>query len=254
MVGIHKQVRMRATLRPQNWAKEFPAMSGSVFTRENVGPKILARDLPASRKLDPRPPLGVEQHLVVDPIRDVLLAGSSEPVLPHASGQGGLGASGDLDGPVEGGNVGFIHRHPKYTNAFVRVNNSVCVTAHKEACTVLDMATSRSKHVTQLRPHKEPSSKRVAKPGPDGQTLGQRVAVAMGFAAGRRGGEYTEADLLSDVNRMAGAPPDSPLLSQQALNAIRQNKVSRSAFSHLIAKACGVSPDWLAFGIGKMTG
>jgi hypothetical protein len=94
----------------------------------------------------------------------------------------------------------------------------------------------------------------VAKPGVDGQTLGQRVAIAMGVATGRRGSEYTEADLLSDVNRMAGATLDNPLLSQQTLNAIRGNKVSRSAFSHLIARACGVNADWLAFGIGKMTG
>jgi hypothetical protein len=227
--------------------------SRDLIARENVGSEIHASDLSVSRKLNRGPPLGFEQDLVVDPVRDVLLARGSEPVLTHASRQSSLGSPGDLDGSLQSGNVGFIHRHPKYTNGFVRVNNSVCVTPHKEACSVLDMATSRQKQAPPMRPPKAPSSKRVAKPGSDGQTLGQRVAMAMAFATGRRGQEYTEADLLSDVNRLAGAPLDSPLLSQQALNAIRNNKVSRSAFSHLIAKACAVNADWLAFGIGKMT-
>jgi hypothetical protein len=227
-------------------------ISRGVFAGEDVGSDVFARDLSVSRKLDAGPPFGIDQYFVVDPVRDVLLARGGEPRLAHAGSQGRL-RTGDLDSPLQGGNVGFIHRHPKYTNAFVRVNNSVCVTDNKGTCNLLDMATARSKQAPLQSP-KTASSKRVAKPGVDGQTLGQRVAIAMGVATGRRGIEYTESDLLSDVNRMAGATLDNPLLSQQTLNAIRGNKVSRSAFSGLIARACGVNADWLAFGIGKMTG
>lgn len=224
-----------------------------MVTRENVGPQFTTGNGLVSSELDAGPPLRIEQHFVGQPVRHQLLTGSAPPKLPQSRRKRSLRASRNLDSPLQGSNVGFIHRHPKYTNAFVRVNNSVCVTPHKEACTLLDMATARSKQ-TPLPPAKAASNKRVAKPGVDGQTLGQRVAIAMGVATGRRGSEYTEADLLSDVNRMAGATLDNPLLSQQALNAIRGNKVSRSAFSHLIARACGVNADWLAFGIGKMTG
>jgi hypothetical protein len=214
---------------------------------EYIRAQIGASDSVICCPLDERPPLRIEQNFTVDPIRDDLLAGGLAPSLSQQSGQRRL-ASGDLDRSVESGNVRFIHGHPKYTNRFVSVNNPVCVTSNKGACTLQGMSNLKSKR----QPDPAPSAKRVAKPGTDGQTLGQRVAMAMAYATGRRGGvEYTEVDLLKDVNRMAG--DGAPLLSQQSLNAIRGNKVSRSSFTHLIAKACGVNSDWLAYGIGKMT-
>jgi hypothetical protein len=215
---------------------------------EHVGPEIGASDSAVRSPLNKRPPLGVEKNPAVDPVRDDLLASCGPSSFAQALSQSAL-APGEFDSSLQSSNVRFLHKHPKYTNGFVPVNNGVCVTPHKDACTVLDMPTLKSK---RLPVREKDSSKRIAKPGPDGHTLGQRVAMAMAYATGRRGAEFTEADLLREVNALA--PEGTEILSQQTLNAIRGSKVSRSSFSHLIAKCCGVNPDWLAFGIGKMTG
>ena len=215
---------------------------------EDIGSKVRASDLVVRDQLEIRPPFGIEESFVYQPIRNVLLANGGVAGFAHTLGQGGLRPTCDFDRSLESGNVRFIHRHPKYTNGFVVVNNRVCVTGNKDACTVAYM-TPKTKVASATVPD---PSRRIAKPGPDGYTLGQRVAMAMAYATGRRGGtEYSEADLLRDVNRLA--VPGTQLLSQQSLNAIRGNKVSRSSFTHLIAKACGVNSDWLAYGIGKMT-
>lgn len=215
---------------------------------EQVGPQFGTSQAVLGRSLDKGPPVGIQENPATQPIRDCLLGNGGVPGFSEPPSKGRLATCG-INSPLQSGNVRFIHSHARYTNGFVHVNNPVCVTLNKEACTVLQMGNLKSNPM----PKPKASSRRVAKPGPDGQTLGQRLAQAMAYATGRRAGvEYTESELLRDVNRMAGGP-NSSLLSQQMLNAIRGNKVSRSSFTHLIAKACGVNADWLAFGIGKMT-
>lgn len=102
------------------------------------------------------------------------------------------------------------------------------------------------------KPKKAPSSERVAKPGADGRTLGQRFREAMAYKSGVMHSEYREIDLVADVNRLVGASKDSPAVSQQVINAILQNKVTRSWVTTFVATACGVNPTWLASGMGSM--
>src|SRR5690348_14449687 len=95
------------------------------------------------------------------------------------------------------------------------------------------------------------SSKRVAVPGADGKTLGQRVAEAMAYESGRRGIVYTQKDLIDDVNRLVRTQDETaPLLSQAMASAIMLSKVTRSNFTPDIARACHVDAVWLARGIG----
>lgn len=95
-------------------------------------------------------------------------------------------------------------------------------------------------------------SKRQARPGRDGRTLGDRLALAMAYEAGRRHGEYRQADLVADVNALAKASIDDPILTQQMLSAVMLNKVTRSTLTPLLAAACHVNPLWLSDGVGEM--
>lgn len=234
----------------------FPVLSGSsdsgavkLGPSENFRTEINASDQPTSDMLERGPILSREQHLAVDPIRDGLLA-DGRPIheLCDTVCQGSL-ATGDLDSPSKRSNVRFIHNHAGYTNGFVRVNQPVCVTQDKSACIVLPMRSTLPKPAHA--PKK--SAKRVAKPGPDGKTLGQRLAEAMAHESGRRGRVYTQKELMEDVNREAGVQDgDPPFLSQQNLSAIVRGTVSRSSFIPFIAKACHVSAPWLLRGTGSM--
>lgn len=205
---------------------------------------MLSCHLIASGMLDGRPPLRIEKNLALQPVGNGLLA-DSWPVEKGADSPSKFGlASGDINGPPEGGNVAWLHERREYTNRFVNVK-PVCVTENNLACTVLQMPVAKRKP--------QPKVRRVAIPGVDGKTLGQRVAEAMAYEAGRRGIEYRQVDLLEDVNRLYGSPPDDPEIDQQLLSAILRNQVSKSSITPMIARACHVNSIWLARGIGKKT-
>lgn len=116
----------------------------------------------------------------------------------------------------------------------------------------MPLAKRKLMNLRAPRPKKGTSSKRVAKPGADGQTLGQRLRRAMDYHGGKLGREYNEADLFRDVNRMLGADTTNPVISQQMLNAILNNRVTRSNFSADLAAVLCVRGPWLGRGIGSM--
>lgn len=223
-------------------------------TRKHVWPEVIPSDDTISRGLDSGPPLSVEQNFVVEPVRDVLLAGLLAPEGSEPLSQLRL-ASSDLDRPTKGGNVSFLHEHAKYTNRIVSATTPFVRQENKEVCKVLTMTTIRSAALRKpVKPLKKArSEKRQAIPGPDGLTLGQRLTMAMAHETGRRGREYRQVDLLADVNRLAGRRKDDPLLTQQMLSAIMRGTVSRSSSAAFLAAACHVNPLWLGEGVGKMT-
>lgn len=220
-------------------------LCGSIGPKD-VGTQSNACHLSVGHSLNGRPPLGVEQNLVVQPIADQLLFdGRSIKELSDSLCKGSLAASNG-NRLSKGGDVRFIHEHREYTNRFVQVNNPVCVTQNKGACIVQLMPALKKKQVVT------PSAARVAIPGPDGKTLGQRVTEAMAYRSGTLQRSYRQADLMEDINRIAGIPEDQAQKTQQLLSAIMNSKVSKSSITTYIAAACGVNPVWLASGIGRM--
>lgn len=223
-----------------------PAGTSCLGSSEEVGTQLLASDPAVSYVLDRDTPLGIEVYAAGDPRGNgLLLDGGAIGELTNGLGESRL-ASSNLDGALKRDNVRFLHGREGYTNRFVSVNKPVCVTGDKEVCIVLDMAIAKK----QLRPSK--ASERVAVPGPDGRTLGQRLEMAMAHRGGQLGTEYTATDLIRDANRIAGASDDSPVISQQMVSAIIRGKVTRSNFTPYLAEACGVRSAWLAQGAGKM--
>lgn len=215
---------------------------------EEVGTQLLSSDLALGHVLDGGPPLGAKQDLSLHPNGNGLLLdlGFRTKELSNGPGQSSLASSGNGDRAFKGDNVTFLHGREGYTNRFVSVNKPVCVTADKEVCIVLDMAIAKKK------PQPTKASERVAVPGPDGRTLGQRLEMAMAHRGGQLGTEYTATDLIRDANRIAGASDESPVISQQMVSAIIRGKVTRSNFTPYLAEACGVRSAWLAQGAGKM--
>lgn len=221
---------------------------------ENIRPQILTPDFFAGDVFDSWPPLGVEQDFVRDPIGNGLLAdGGAVQEIGDALCKGGL-IPGNFDCTLKSGDMGsnvrFIHDRREYTNQFVKVNNPVCVTHYKEPCIVLKMPATKRKQAVKTAA--QPKKRRKAIPGPDGKTLGQRVAEAMAHESGRRHAEYRQVDLVSDVNKLANIPEDQQGKTQQSISAIQVGTVSRSWLTPFIAKACHVDALWLANGAGKM--
>lgn len=226
-----------------------------MVTRIQIRPEITPSNGAVSSGLEGNPPIRTDESLFTQPVRNDLLASGGFAGLPQLGSELGLGAASDIDGALKRSNVSFLHEHAKYTNTFVRATTVFVCDNNKEACTVLDM-TSHARKLAKLpvaAPKAHAKKKKVAKPGQDGKTLGQRLELAMAYESGRRGHEYRQIDLLDDVNRLAKAPSDSPVLTQQGLSAIMLNTVTRSAYSHLMAAACHVNPIWLAEGAGGMT-
>lgn len=222
--------------------------SGGFATTKNVGPQMAARNFLIGEGLEGRPVVGVQQDFVLEPVGDVLLADGPVHDFGEPFSKSCLATASNVDSAAKRSNVRFLHGHPLYTNRFVRVNEPVCVTAHKEVCTVLPMpATQRKPAPTPAR-----SNRRQAIPGPDGKTLGQRVNEAMAHEAGRRGAAYEQKDLIADVNQLVRVEGEEALLSQAMASAIMRGKVTRSTFTPFIAKACHVDVVWLARGVGQM--
>lgn len=225
-----------------------------MVTTKNVGTEISPRDDVVSSELDSRPPFGIKKDLLIDPVRNELLASLLPSEGPQSLSQVGLLPADLANGALQSDNVRFIHEHPKYTNRFVFATIPFVRQPDKEVCTVLGMTTTARRRIrAPIKAPKTTTKKRQAKPGRDGKILGERLALAMAHETGRRAREYKQADLLDDVNRLAGGPADAPLLSQQMLSAIMTGLVSRSSFSPFMAAACHVNPLWLSDGVGSMT-
>ena len=225
-----------------------------MLLREHIGPEVPASDGEIGCGFNSGPPLSVKQDLLVQPVRDVLLAGLAATEGTESLGQLRL-ASGNLNGSTKSGNVSFLHERTKYTNRIVSATTPFVRQENKEVCKVLTMTTGRSNALRKpvRPPQKARSPKRQAIPGPDGLTLGQRLHMAIAHETGRRGREYRQVDLLEDVNRLAGRRKDEPLLTQQMLSAIMRGTVSKSSSTAFLAAACHVNPLWLGEGVGKMS-
>lgn len=225
-----------------------------VVLTKNIRTQLLASHLPSSGPLDSGPILCIKENPAFEPIGNVLLADLFQAKGAQLRCQGGMSTASNADGFLQSDNVRFIHRHPKYTNRFVHVNQPVCVTANKEVCSVLSMVGKEKTAALRrpLKPGSVKTPKRVAKQGPDGKTLGQRVLEAMAYKSGRIGQEYRQVDLLRDANFHAGAGMNDPVISQQMLSAIIVGGASQSSMTVYLAQACGVNPVWMSRGVGKM--
>lgn len=225
--------------------------SNSGTGAKDVGAEILPGDLAVRDRLDRRPVLGLKEDSGSNPVRDGLLL--ERRALHHVGqslGELGLASAGSPNCSTQGDNVRFLHP-PIYTNRFVPVNNSICVTADEVPCRVISMEHARAKR----QPKKAPRPRKPAVPGPDGQTLGQRVTTAMAYKTGRQNGvTYRQADLIKDVAKFMQIPKEDPRYEvlQQRISAIMTGVVSESPLSSAIAASCGVSDLWLGYGWGKM--
>lgn len=236
--------------------------------REDVRPEVLAGHPTTGGLLHRTPILGGQQVAAAQPVRDMLLADGPAHELSQASSQLGL-AAGDAHGPSQGTNVRQIgsgrrraHADGDYTNAVVPVNERDCVTAEKPRTKVTDIMSaprrklvstpgSAASDVAKAKAHG--SNKRVAKPGPDGKTLGQRVTEALAYAAGWKGEKYTQSELLADINRLVeSADDDKPYITQQGISAVMRGLVSTSRYTPYIAQLCKVEFRWLDRGLGEM--
>lgn len=223
-----------------------------MVTTKHIRSQVSPRDGRPSDLLDDRPPVGVEKHGVLQPVADELLTGLRPAGGSQTSSESRLSTTGDLDRTPQGSNVTLLHGRGKYTNGFVSATSRFVSHAHKGLCTVTSM-TDRARKLATTQPKKASSNRQAKIRATDGLHLGHRVALAMAYQSGKRAGRgYAAVDLLADVNRLAGAPPDEPVLSQQMLSEIMRGKVDRSSFTPHIAAACEVDALWLAEGIGTM--
>jgi hypothetical protein len=209
-------------------------------TEKDIGPQISACDSVGGDVLDGRPVFRGNQAFTAQPFGNSLLTeGGSVHELSDFFGQRGLAAS-NLDRTFERSNVRFLHEHPKYTTNVVPVNNYCHVPEHEPSCTVLFMAAKQI-----IDPPEIVSS------SPDGLTLGDRLKRCMALKARKLGRRYTQNDLLTDANIALGRPPNaSPVITQQALSLILNNKRFESAASPAFAAALEVEALWLQFGVG----
>lgn len=238
--------------------KLFPVLTGSdqkqsggLALPEYVGPELVARNLLVGDSLDSGPPLGLEQGLARQPIRNGLLTDSGAiHEFGDAIRQRGL-ASGNDNRSFQRGNVFFIdfrHKQGLYTRMLVHVNEHACFTSHKDACTVLYMKSAKHKLVpaeTQ-RPKKPRKPRAPEQPGPEGTFFRERLEIAM---QEKRPG-YTAKDLERDCNIISGRPPDAEkaFVSQQLISQMRKGKNLSSKYSTVMAEALNVRGPWLQFG------
>lgn len=216
--------------------------SGSLVSPENVGAQMKARNLLAGDVLNSRPVLGRNLCPLSQPVGDGLLAdGRPAHEFRDAIGQGDL-ASGDLNRPLEGNNVRFLHDHPNYTTSVVTVNNRSRVPKHKGPCTVLYMPAAIKK--AEL-PDRSPEIIR----GPDGLTMGERIKACMEAKGRKLGRKYSQRELVTEVNRVAGRR----VMVQQGLSLLLHNKRTDSGATAALAVVLEVEALWLAYGMGPKT-
>jgi hypothetical protein len=208
---------------------------------ENIGAQVRTSDLLICDVFDSGPVFGGDQDFTSQPFGDSLLTeGGSTHELSDAFCKGGL-ATRDLDRTLKRNNVRFLHEHPKYTTTVVHVNDYCCMPGNKLSCTVLLMPT---------RTHRG-DIPQIVSTSPDGMTLGDRLKRCMAMKARKLGRHYTQNDLLADANIALGRPANAaPVITQQALSLILNNKRFESAATPAFAAALEVEALWLQFGVG----
>jgi hypothetical protein len=219
---------------------------------ENIGAQIRASDLPISDVLESRPPLGVEQGLVLEPVGNGLLGDgrtiqeAAQPVSKRCL------AACNVDRALERSNVRFIHAAISYTSTLVKVNKPARVTNNKATCTVIRMPVRKQKlSAPATKPARKKSAKRMRLTplviGPDGRTANQRLRSVM------QAKNISQADLLRLCNRIAGRAADAdPIVSQGVLSNMQRDldDLAKSQYVTVIAEAIGVRAMWLQYAIG----
>lgn len=228
-------------------------LGSAVTETEDVRTEMTACNLLGCDLLKSRPVLGVKENLVLDPFGDRLLPER------RAVKSGGelrckrrLTATGNLDSATKGGNVRFIHEHPFYTTRVVRQYDPGCVHSDRPVATVLPMPVAREK-----APAEAPRKLRVrqAARGPDGYTLGERLWACIRTKARQLGipvEDYTQTRLIAEATRAVGRDPETdPIITQQGLSLILNNKTSESPAAVAFAVVFGVEATWLQYGYGE---
>jgi hypothetical protein len=224
-----------------------------MVARENIGTQIPTSDGRVGGKLEGGPPDRINERPALQPIRNRLLADGSHlsvrrrielEVLPKLRCKSDL-VSGDLDGSLERNNVVFLgHGQERYTRNLVRVNKSLCLTANKDTCTVLNMATHKKLQTTEKTVRRKP--KAVPEVGPDGQTLAQRLTRLM---VERDVGQTELARMCSEFYATF-VPVTEDKVKQQHIFNLLQGQANAWCLP-LVAHVFDVSDLWLQFGIGK---
>lgn len=215
-----------------------------MLTSKHVGTEITPGDNIPSSELDSGPPVGINQDLVAQPVRDELLASCRVAKLTKFVGELGLASAGKLDSAFKGANVSFIHERQKYTRNLVDVNKELCFSADKDSCTVLNMRQAKKK---PAQPIPKPARKRKSDPevGPDGRTLSQRLLKLMS----ERGIGQTElARMCSDLYAQFVPAEEDKVKQQHIFNLIRGQSNAWSV--PLVAAVLDVNDLWLQCGIG----
>lgn len=217
-----------------------------MVARKNVGTEIHASDNPLGGKLQPRPPLRIDQHLLAEPIRNELLASLFVSELPELGGELCLAAACEFDDALERNNVVSLHKERKYTRNLVDVNKFASLTTDKDVCTVLDMTSVKRK--AKPSPAVQAKRKRAPEPevGPDGRTLAQRVILLMSES---RIGQSDLARMCSAYYATFYPTIEEPKVKQQHIFNLLQGQASSAALP-LIAAVFDVSDIWLQYGIG----
>lgn len=215
--------------------------------REHIRSQLVSSHSEVSGALDERPPLSIQKSLVVDPVRNRLLADSGPTSSTNASCEAGL-APGVLDGALQRGNVRFLHEHRAYTRQIVNVNKAVCFSEHQEVCKVLHMNTAQKKAVPPAL--RKPQRKRKEKPqpvvGPDGLTLSRHVRLLMT----ERGIGQTELARMCSEYYATFVPGAEDVVKQQHIFNLLAGQSSVD-YLPLLAAVFDVNEMWLQFGIGK---
>lgn len=210
---------------------------------EHIRTQMISSDDIGSGLLEERPPLRIEKNLVVDPVRNCLLADRGVAGISQTRCKSGL-ATGDLDSAKQSSNVRFIHEHRKYTRILVDVNKDHCLTANKPTCNVVSMPTTKRKP-TAAKALKSKRQKTLDK-GPDGMTFPQRLSALMV----ERGIGQTE--LARRCSRLYSSffpdGPDDKVKQQHIFNATGTQGTSE--YLPLIAVELDVNDLWLQFGVG----
>lgn len=218
-----------------------------MVTGEHIWPEFAPGYDVVSNELERRPPLGIDQGLVSEPIRNLLLANGLAWPAEFAKFGRKLGlATNKIDRPPESSNVVFLHRSGILTRNLVRVNKSPCLTDDKGPCTVLSMTTAKKKPARALVSSGTPARKSAPIVGPDGFTMSQRVLRLMAEQG------MSQTGLAEACSRYYAAfindEPDR--VKQQHIFNIVQGQDS-SWVVPLIAEVFDVNPLWLQLGIGK---
>jgi hypothetical protein len=221
--------------------------SGSGFvSSENIRTQVQARDLLVGGMFDSGPPLGVQQNLLGEPIRNGLLTDcrlvSVRPPQEGADATSQLGlAGGDLDRSLQGNNVRFLHAYRIYKSTCDYVNKFSCVTSHKAPCILPFMPR---KSAQPAIPERSPLHV-----GHDGRTAAERFREAYEEWKERTGG--TQSALASQANRIMGLSDDDGVQQQEISQFLKgDSDLARSHRLIAIAEIIDVRPTWLAFGEG----